>query len=277
MTPFNAVDIRRPRRTFVVLMALVATAVFWGAGCGGMRVSVDRSSDRYEYEMGRAAFESKHWLDAQKHLKRFLDVHPGHAAADSAQFLLGMSQFNIKSFAEAAVEFAILVREFPRSSLLDQATYQECLCYEEQMSDSQLDPTFAFRTRACLNEFILRYANSPLREEARAHLGEIANGLAEKEFRIGMMWTKMKHYRAGIIYFDEVLQKYPSSIWVPDTLFWKARCHKKREQYSEAIELLRLLVDSFPDHKVTGQGERELQHLLRREARESERSGRRSQ
>jgi len=270
----------RSQRTLMVLLALIATAVFWGAGCGGSRISVPRSSDRYEFESGRVAYESKHWLDAQTHLKRFLDVHPGHAAADSAQFLLGMAQYNIKSFAEAAVEFAILVREFPRSTLLDQATYQECLCYEAQMSDAQLDPTFAFRSRACLNEFILRYADSPLREEAREHLSDIANLLAEKEFLLGMMWTKTKRYRAGIIYFDEVLQKYPSSVWVPDTLYWKARCHRHREQYDEAIKLLRLLVENFPDHKVTGPGKRELQHLERTSEsreRDSERAERRPQ
>jgi len=263
--------------TGVVQMCLVACALLWVAGCGGPRLSVSRDSDRYEFESGKAAYSKKHWLDAQTHLKRFLDVHPGHAAADSAQLLLGMAQFQVKSYAEAAVEFAILVREFPRSDLLDEASYQECLCYKEQMSKSQLDPTFAFRTRSCINEFILRYPDSPLREDARGQLLEIANGLAEKEFELGIMWTKMKKYRAGIIYFDEVLQKYPTSIWVPDTLFWKARCHKERKQFDEAIALLRLLVDSFPDHKLTSQGKRELEHLERRAAedRRSEQAGRR--
>lgn len=265
----------RPTATFL-LFALASGAVLSGAGCGGPRVSVSRSSDRYEFESGKAAYAKKHWLDAQTHLKRFLDVQPGHAAADSAQLLLGMAQFQVKSYAEAAVEFAILVREFPRSELLDEASYQECLCYKEQMSKSQLDPTFAFRTRSCINEFLLRYPDSPLREKARVSLQDIADGLAEKEFNLGIMWTKMKRYRAGILYFDEVLQKYPTSLWVPDTLFWKARCHKERKEYEEAIALLRTLVDSFPEHKTAKQAQRELQHLERLNAdnRGSEQAGR---
>ena len=93
MIPFVPSIADRWQRTLVVLFVLSATAVFWAAGCGGSRVSVPRSSDRYEYESGRVAYESKHWMDAQTHLKRFLDVHPGHAVADSAQFLLGMAHF----------------------------------------------------------------------------------------------------------------------------------------------------------------------------------------
>jgi TolA-binding protein len=82
-----------------------------------------------------------------------------------------------------------------------------------------------------------------------------------------MMWTKMKRHRAAIIYFDEVLQKYPNSIWVPESLFWKARCLQERQQDDEAIKLLRLLVQSFPDHKVTAAAQNELEHLERAAAR----------
>jgi outer membrane protein assembly factor BamD len=244
-----------------VCLGFAAVLLVHVSGCGGPRVPVPRTSDRYEYEAGKASYDVGHYIDAQTHLKRFLDVHPGHAAADSAQMLLGMAQFEVKSYAEAAVEFAILVREFPRSALLDAASYQECLCYKEQMRDAELDPTFAFRTRACLNEFILRYPESPKRDEARQSLQEIADLLAEKEFRLGMMWTKMKRYRAAIIYFDEVLDKYPTSSWVPDSLFWKARCLEERKQFDEAIDMLRLLINSFPEHKVTPEGRRELEHL----------------
>jgi outer membrane protein assembly factor BamD len=258
---------RRIPAAGLLVWCLAVAVVVTAAGCGGSRISVPRTSDRFEFESGKVAYGKKHWLDAQKHLKRFLDLHPGHAAADSAQWLLGMSQFQVKSYAEAAVEFAILVREFPRSDLRDEASLQECLCYREQMSETSRDPTFAFRTRSCIDEFVLRYPDSPLRDAARGELQDIANGLAEKDFVLGMMWTKMKRHRAAIIYFDEVLQKYPNSIWVPESLFWKARCLQERQQDDEAIKLLRLLVQSFPDHKVTAAAQNELEHLERAAAR----------
>lgn len=252
---------RRCARSASLPLLFAFVVVLQVAGCGGPRVPVPKTSDRYQYEAGKASYEVGHYIDAQTHLKRFLDVYPGHTAADSAQMLLGMAQFRVKSYAEAAVEFAILVREFPRSELLDQASFQECECYKEQMRDAQLDPTYAFRTRACLNEFILRYPDSSKRDEARQSLQEIADLLAEKEFTLGIMWTKMKRYGSAIIYFDEVLEKYPTSRWVPESLFWKARCLQERQKLDEAIAMLRLLIDSFPDHKVTPQGRQELEHL----------------
>jgi len=136
------------------------------------------------------------------------------------------------------------------------------------MTKTQLDPTFAFRTRSCLNEFILRYPDSPLRVQAREHLEQIADRLAEKEFRLGVMWAKMKRYRAAILYFDEVLQKYPSSNWVPESLFWKGRSLRERHQFDEAMATFQLLIDSFPEHRTTPEARSQLEDLQKQQAEE---------
>ena len=226
------------------------------AGCGLPPVPVAKTSERYEFEVGRVALEAKKYLEAQTHLKRFLDTHPGHALADSAQFLLGQAQFKSRSYAEAAVEFSILVREFPRSELRDDAAYHECLCYFSQMRKPQLDPTFTLRARDCFNDFLIRYPESTSGKEAVARLGDIANRLAEKEYELGKTWTNMKRYGSGLIYFDEVLTKYPSSRWVPEALLWKARCHEKLGQLQEAEATYQRLLSDFPDHRAAVEARR---------------------
>jgi len=97
------------------------------------RVELTLDGKTLSIEAGRVALGAKRYLDAQNYLKRFLNLRPGHALADSAQFLLGRAQYESRSYPEAAVEFAILVREFPRSPLRDDASYHECRCYFAQM------------------------------------------------------------------------------------------------------------------------------------------------
>jgi len=221
--------------------------------CGMPPVPVAKTSTRYDFEAGRVAFDSKRYLDAQNFLKRFLDLNPGHAVADSAQFLLGLSQSRSGAFAEAAVEFAILVREFPRSNLRDDAAYQECMAFFSQMRPAQLDPTFALRARGCFNEFLLRFPDSDLGPEARARLVEIADRLAEKEYRTALMFTNLKKYESALVYIDELLGKYPNSTWVPHALFLRAKALVRRERNAEAITTLQRLLAVFPDHAVAGE------------------------
>lgn len=240
-----------------LLLALACgTALCLPTACGLPPIPVGKTSERYEFEIGRVALEAKRYLEAQTHLKRFLDSHPGHALADSAQFLLGQAHFKSRSYAEAAVEYSILVREFPRSELRDDAAYQECLCYFSQKRKPQLDATFALRARDCLNDFLIRYPDSPQGKEAVERLADLANWLAEKEYELGKTFTNMKRYAAGLIWFDEVLTQYPTSSYVPDALLWKARCQEKLGQAAEAEATYQRLLTDFPTHRAAEQARR---------------------
>ena len=244
---------------------LAGTAAFLAlvvvSGCGMPPVPVAKSSSRYDYEAGRGALEAKRYVDAQTYLKRFLDLNPGHAVADSAQLLLGLAQARTGSFAEAAVEFAILVREFPRSELRDDAAYQECMAYFSQMRPAQLDPTFALRARGCFNEFLLRFPDSSLGEEARTRLVGISDRLAEKEFRTANMFMNLKHYESVLVYVDEILGKYNNSTWVPKALHLRARALVELERVEEAIQMLQRLLAAFPEHSIAEEARTLLERL----------------
>ena len=231
----------------VVCAAALAATLAASAGCGGSRLALPRDDPRYEFEYGRSEYTRKHWLEAQTHLKRFLDLHPGHAVADSAQYLLGMSKSGGGSFAEAAVEFGILAREFPRSPLRDDAAFQECRCYYEQMLPAALDPTFANRSMTCFREFLLRYPDSELRAAAEQQMLDIDDRLAEKDLRVGILFAKMNQPAAAQVYLQGLLQAHPRSRWVPDALLWLGRSHERRGDLAQAVATYRQLLGSFPD------------------------------
>jgi outer membrane protein assembly factor BamD len=249
---------RAARATRFGLLLLAA------AGCGGPQVSVPPTDPGYEFEVGRSEFESRHWLEAQNHLKRFLDLNPGHAKADSAQYLVGRALFESKSYAEAAVEFAILGREYPRSELRDDAAYQECLSYFKQMRPAQFDPTHATRATNCLNEFLLRYPETSLRGEAEARLRDIDDRLAEKDFRLGVLFAKMKKPEAARIYLEGVVEGHPRSRWVPPALLWIGRSHEQQERAPEAAAIYRRLIEEFPDDEAGRAARERLDDLIRR-------------
>jgi outer membrane protein assembly factor BamD len=249
---------RAARAPSTLLLALLA-----GLGaCGGPRVPLPKTDKRLEFVQGRTRFAHRDWIEAQQHFKRFLDSSPGEAQADSAQLLVGQCLFNEKSYAEAAVEFAILGREYPRSDLLDDAAYAECLCYFEQMRPAQLDPTFAARARTCLNEFLLRYPDATQREDAEKHLGRIADLLAEKELRLGMMFCKMKRPAAALVYLQEILDEYPSSKSAPQALLWIGRSDELLDKPAEAASAFRKLLEVFPKDPAANEARTRLRDLL---------------
>jgi outer membrane protein assembly factor BamD len=251
----------RPARRGVIAAASLFLVVLTAA-CGGPHVGVPSTDPLYEFEVGRTDFQRQHWLEAQTHLKRFLDLNPGHAEADSAQLLIALSLYNSKSYAEAAVEFSVLSREYPRSSLKDNGAYHECLCYFRQMRPAQFDPTFASRASNCLSEFLLRYPDSSYRGDAQARQADIDNVLAEKEYRLGVLFAKMKKPDAARIYLQGIVDTYPRSRWVPYSLYWIGRSQEDQGHEADAAQTYRRLLEAFPDHKVAKQSRQQLKALF---------------
>lgn len=231
-------------------------------GCGGPNVKVATTDPRYEFEVGRHEFEQHHWVDAQTHLKKFLNMSPGHAVADSAQLLVGRALFESKSFAEAAVEFSILGREYPRSSLRDEAGYYECVSYSKQMRSPQLDPTFATRAQTCFSELLLRYPETTFRPEIDKQQAEIIDLLAEKEFRLGVLFAKMKRPEAARLYLDGLLKNYPTSRWAAPAMLWIGRSQEQKGQFADAIASYQHVADGFPNHEVAREARQRRQNLI---------------
>ena len=224
---------------------LVACALL-GAGCGTPHVDVAPGDPEYEFQLGMAQFAQGRHLEAQEHLKRFLDTHPGHAKADSAQLFLGRAKMGAKLYPEAAVEFQILGQEYPRSPLRDEAAFAECSSYQRQVRSPQLDPTFAIRARTCFQDFMNRYPGAADSAAAVAELNEIAAYLAEKQLRLGELFVRMKRPQAARVYLEGLLEEYPGTRWDADAWLQLGRAREQLRAPLEAAAAYRRALAATP-------------------------------
>jgi len=229
--------------TAIVLAALAG-------GCGTPRVGVAPTDPEYELRLGLAQEARGRHLEAQDHLKRFLDLHPGHAKADSAQLFLGRAKLNAKLYPEAAVEFQILIQEYPRSPLRDEAAFQECVSYAKQMRSPALDPTFALRARTCFGDYLTRNPGASDSAAAVAQLREIADHLAEKDLRLGALFVRMKRPEAARVYLEGLLESYPGTRWEPDAWLQLGHARLQMKAPLEAAAAFRKVLSDYPQSEA---------------------------
>jgi TolA-binding protein len=70
--------------------------------------------------------------------------------------------------------------------------------------------------------------------------------MAEKLFRSGRLYYRLKQYEAAKIYFSSVEQKYPESRWTREAEFLLAEILVKQGYTDEAAEALRRLLAGDP-------------------------------
>jgi outer membrane protein assembly factor BamD len=258
---------RRARETAAAGRARIgpvaAVALCVAAGCGAPRIGVAPTDPEYDLRMGLVQEARGKHLDAQEHLKRFLDAHPGHAKADSAQLFLGRAKMGSHLYPEAAVEFQILAQEYPRSTLRDDAAFLECASYFEQVRSPQLDPTLAFKARTCFHEYLVRYPNGTDSVTAVARLAEVADHLAEKDLRLAQMFVRMKRPEAAVVYLEDLLENYPGTRWEADAWLYLGRARELLREVEGAAQAYRKAQAIGPGSDAAGEARERLEELLR--------------
>jgi outer membrane assembly lipoprotein YfiO len=239
----------------------VVATLLLAAGCGTPHVDVAPTDPEYEYRIGMAQSRRGRHLEAQEHFKRFLDTHPGHAKADSAQLFLGRAKLESKLYPEAAVEFMILAQEYPRSPLRDEAAFAECLSYQRQVRSPQLDPTFAIRARTCFTDYLNRYPGAADSAAAVAQLQEIAAYLAEKQLRLGELFVRMKRPQAAQVYLEGLLAEYPGTRWDAEAWLQLGRAREQLHAPLEAAAAYRRALAAAPSPDIARQARERLSEL----------------
>jgi outer membrane protein assembly factor BamD len=114
-------------------------------------------------------------------------------------------------FVLAATSYTRLVESFPDDSLADDAALEAARDYKRLWRKPQLDPTYGETALATYNTLLGLYPQSPLIPEARKELAELEEMFAQKNYLAGLYYFRRKAWDSGIIYFKDVITKWPSS------------------------------------------------------------------
>ena len=111
----------------------------------------------------------------------------------------------------AATSFTHLVESFPDDTLADDAALQAARDYRRMWRKPALDPTYGETALATYTTLLSLFPQSPLVPVAKKELADVEEMFAQKNYISGMYYYRRKAYDSGIIYFKDVLAKYPAS------------------------------------------------------------------
>ena len=111
----------------------------------------------------------------------------------------------------AAQSYTKLVESFPDDSLADDAALEAARSYRRMWRKPNLDPTYGETSLATYNELLGLYPTSPLVPTAQKELAELENWFAIKNFDAGMFYMRRKAFDSAILYFKDVLARWPDA------------------------------------------------------------------
>ncbi len=198
------------------------------------------------FHEAKAAYDNEDYFEASQELQRIVWSFSGSTIADSAQYYLGLSHYKLDEYILAASEFEKLITHMPHSKLVPQSEYMLAESYFKQSPRPELDPEYTIKAIRAYQSFIEDFPTSDLRKDAEKKILILRSKLAEKDYDSGVIYRKMKRYKAAIIYFDAVLAKYYDTPWADDAQLGKVETYVDAQDFVSARKELDKFEQQFP-------------------------------
>jgi len=220
------------------------------SGCNSYNVNRDLEPEQ-RLEIAKKMFNNKDYLEAKTQFKIITLNNPGASYVDQAQYYLAECHFHLKEYILAADEYGRLIRLYPSSERQDDALFKIAYCDYKLSPKPSLDQTYTVKAVENFQRFLEDFPQSELVPKAEELLKICRSKLAEKEYKAGELYVKLRDFNGAHIYFSSVIQNYYDTKFVEDAIYWNAeslyRLKKDREARQEFEELLRRYPDT--EHK----------------------------
>jgi outer membrane protein assembly factor BamD len=171
----------------------------------------------------------------------------GSAFAADAQYHLGECRFARGEYILSAFEYSVVRTSYPASPRAPEAQYKMALSYYMQSPKPVLDQQ---NTRKAIDEFqaFVEYnPGHPLAPDAEAKIKELNERLAFKAYEAARQYERMEYYRAAILSYDVVIEKYHDTQYAPLSYLDKADLLVKRLRFREAESTVREFMTKYPN------------------------------
>lgn len=147
----------------------------------------------------------------------------------------------------AAQGFIRLTESFPDDTLADDALLESGRSYARMWRRPVLDPQYGLLAISTLNSLSALYPSSPLIPEAQREIDRLREWLATKDYETGLFYMRRKAYDPAIIYFQDVVEKYPETGKARDARLKLVEAYREIRYREDANEVCAELRRTYPD------------------------------
>lgn len=225
---------------------VVAVGLLLLAGCGSRQPRINQLGPDALYSGGIEAYEAGRYGRAIPLLERFAQEHLGDPRVPQARMTLGRAHLARREYVPAATEFQRLVTDFPSHPLAPEARFGICDAYTRLSPRPALDQEYTHAAIAHCESVASLYPGTPQAQQASGHVAELREKLARKVYENGLFYFRRRAYDAGVIYFQDVMEQFPSTSYAPAALLRLIESYDRIGYVEEAAEARERLLREYP-------------------------------
>jgi outer membrane protein assembly factor BamD len=228
--------------------ALAATLLFVAAACHPDFEITKYPTSQALYRAAMDEYNHGRWDNAVAAFEKLTtDLPARDTLLPRAHWYLARAHQQREEWVLAATSFSRLTESFPDDTLAPAAALEGARSYRKLWRKPTLDPTYGENALATYNTLLSLYPQSPQAEIGKKEVAELEEMFAQKNYLAGLYYFRRGGYDSGIIYFKDVLTKYPTSPTARLAQLRLVDAYKAIRYREDAADACAALRKSYPD------------------------------
>lgn len=199
------------------------------------------------YQASVQQFELKRWANAIRGFEKLTtDLPPRDARLPIAYHYLARAQAQLGDHLIAAQTFSRLSANFPDDTLADDALRLGAREYQSLWRKPGLDAEYGQSAMTLYQTLLAVYPSSPLVPDAQAGVARLEQMFATKDYDTGYHYVKRGAYDSAIIYFKDVIRKYPNAPKAREAYLRLLESYREINYREEAREICETMRQAYP-------------------------------
>jgi len=144
---------------------------------------------------------------------KVVENSPFGPLAPVAQYKLGLALKNLQRYFEAEEAFNKVVTNYPASEWAEASKFQIASTRASLSKSPEYDQGATKEAKEKFEEFLESHPEAELSSQARKNIEDLMGKESESNYKIALFYEKQKDYKAAEIYYNEIIDNQPESIW----------------------------------------------------------------
>lgn len=251
-----------------IFILLIATGF---SSCGEYHKVLNKGTAQEQYAMATKMYEEQSFNKANQLLEKITPFYRGKPQNERIQFMISQAHYNTKQYTLSSYYFDKFVKNYPKSSKLEEAAYLSARSFYLSSPVYSLDQKDTYEAINALQNFIYKYPESDKIVEANESIKELTLKLEKKAFEISKQYYHTGDYVSAIASFDIFLGEYLGTSYKEDALYIKclssyelainSYLYKKETRLNAAVKAQEKFKRNFPESEKSEEIEKLLNQL----------------
>ncbi len=240
-----------------IAFVLIVTGVLGFASCSRYQKLLKSTDNDLKYESAMDYYDKGDYARALQLFDLLQGFYRGTERGEELSYRTAWAYYNMRDYIVASFYFKRHSRTFPASDKAEECLFMSAYCYYLDSPRYSLDQSNTQEAIRELQHFIDTYPQSERVAEANELIDDLRAKLELKDYRIALMYYRMRDYMAAITSFENLVRRFPDTERREEVLYYMALSYfefaersipeKRNERYELAIETYNNLLFQYPE------------------------------